>query len=171
MGNVFKAPGKWKTLMQTKDSVLRIIHKKGNIKDQLKRGYMNKKVKEEEEESKSVITKFFKITCFLAKKKWAVKNNFSDIVEFLKGIGDKEIVNFLNRAPKNSIYTSKFTIEDYNCYISDYLEDELIDNIKLTKDFSLLVDESANEADRSELSIFVCYVDLLKHCPAEEVLG
>ena len=131
---------------------------------------MNKKVKEEEE-SKSVITKFFKITRFLAKKKWAVKNNFSDIVEFLKDIGDKEIVNFLNRAPKNSTYTSKFTIEDYNCYISDYLEDELIDNIKLTKDFSLLVDEGANEAGRSELSIFVCYVDLLKHCPAEEFLG
>ena len=60
---------------------------------------MNKKVKEEEE-SESVITKFFKITCFLAKKKWAVKNNFSDIVEFLKDIGDKEIVNFLTELQK-----------------------------------------------------------------------
>ena len=70
---------------------------------------MNQKAKEEEE-NKSVITKFFKITCFLAKKKWAVKNNFSDIDEFLKDIGDKEIVNFLNKASKNTTYTSKFTV-------------------------------------------------------------
>ena len=92
---------------KTKHSVLKIIHEKGNIKDQLKRGFMNEKAKEEEE-NKSVITKFFKITYFLAKKKWAVKNNFSDIVEFLKDVGNKEIVNFLNKAPKNATYTSKF---------------------------------------------------------------
>ena len=54
-----------------------------------------------------------------------MKNNFSDIVEFVKDVGEKEIVNFLNRAMKNNIHTSKFTVEDYICYISDYLEDEL----------------------------------------------
>ena len=73
---------------KTKHSALKIIHEKGDIKDQLKRGFMNKKAKEEE--NKSVITKFF------------VKNNFSDIVEILKDIGDKEIGNFLNRAWKNA---------------------------------------------------------------------
>ena len=54
-----------------------------------------------------------------------MKNNFSDIVEFVKDVGEKETVNFLNRAMTNNIYTSKFTVEDYICYISDYLEDEL----------------------------------------------
>ena len=82
-----------------------------------------------------------------------MKNNFSDIVEFLKDVGDKEIVNFLDRARKNATYTSKFTVEDHICYISDYLEDKLLDDIKLAEDFSLLADESTNEADRSELSI------------------
>ena len=43
---------------KTKHSVLKIIHKKRNTKDQLKRGFMNKKAKEEEE-NKSVMTKFF----------------------------------------------------------------------------------------------------------------
>ena len=65
----------------------------------------------------------------MAKKKWAGKNNFSHVVEFHKDVGDKWIVNFLNRAQKNAIYTSNFTVEDYICYISDYLEEELIDNI------------------------------------------
>ena len=84
---------------KTKYSVLKIIHKKGNIKDRLKRGFMNKKANEEEE-NKSVITKFFKITYFLSKKKWTVKNNFSDIVGFLKDVRDKEIVNFFKKAWK-----------------------------------------------------------------------
>ena len=84
---------------KTKYSVLKIIHKKGNMKDRLKRRFMNKKTNEEEE-NKSVITKFFKITYFLSKKKWAVKNNFSDIVGFLKDVRDKEIVNFLKKAWK-----------------------------------------------------------------------
>ena len=134
---------------KSKYSVLKIIHKKGNIKDQLKRGFMNKKANNEEE-NESVT---------------------ADFVEFLKDVGDKEIVNFLNRARKNATHKSKFTVEDYICYISDYLEGKLIDDITLTEDFSLLADESTNEADRSELLIFVHYVDLLKHCPVEKILG
>ena len=86
-----------------------------------------------------------------------MKNNFSDIVEFLKDVGDNEIVNFLIRAPKNTTYTCKFTVEDYICYISDYLEDELTDDLKLAEDFFLLTDESTNETDGSELSIFAHY--------------
>ena len=98
------------------------------MKDQLKTGFLNKNAKEEKE-NKSVITKFFKISYFLTKEKWAVKNNFSDIVEFLKDVRDKEIVNFLTRAPQNAKYTCKFTVEDYNCFISDYLENELITSL------------------------------------------
>ena len=108
--------------------LLAVAHKKRNMKDQLKTGFMNKNAKEEKE-NKSVITKFFKISYFLTKEKWAVKNNFSDIVEFLKDVRDKEIVNFLTRAPQNAKYTSKFTVEDYNCFISDYLEGELITSL------------------------------------------
>ena len=108
--------------------LLAVAHKKRNMKDQLKTGFMNKNAKEEKE-NKSVITKFFKISYFLTKEKWAVKNNFSDIVEFLKDVRDKEIVNFLTRAPQNAKYTSKFTVKDYNCFISDYLDDELITSL------------------------------------------
>ena len=87
-----------------------------------------------------------------------MKNNFSDIAEFLREVRDKEIVNFLNRAPKYAKYTSKFTVEDYTCY-TDYREDELIDKIKQAEHFSLLADDITDEADRSELSISACYVD------------
>ena len=108
--------------------LLAVAHKKRNMKHQLKTGFMNKNAKEEKE-NQSVITKFFKISYFLTKEKWAVKNNFSDIVEFLKDVRDKEIVNFLTRAPQNAKYTSKFTVKDYNCFISDYLDDELITSL------------------------------------------
>ena len=45
-------------LTQTK---LNTVHKKGNIKDQFKGGFINKKTKEKDE-NKLVKTKFFKIT-------------------------------------------------------------------------------------------------------------
>ena len=64
-----------------------------------------------------------------------------------------------------------FTVEDYICYISDHFEDELIDDIKLAEGCPLLADESTNKADRSELSVFVRYLDPLKHCPVEKFLG
>ena len=93
-----------------------------------------------------------------------MKNNFSDIVEFLKGIGEKEIVNLLNRAQKNTTYTSKLQLIISATLV--IILSELIDNIKLAKDFSLLVDESTNEAYRSKLLIFVCYVDPPKALPS-----
>ena len=45
--------------------LLAVVHEKRNIKDRLKREFMNKKAKEEEE-NKSVITKFLKITYFFS---------------------------------------------------------------------------------------------------------
>ena len=86
---------------------------------------MNKKAKGAEE-NKAVITKFFKITYFLAKKEWAVKNNFSDIIEFLKGIGEKEIVNSLNRAQKNTTYALKLQLKIISATLVIILS-ELID--------------------------------------------
>ena len=72
---------------------------------------------------------------------------------------------------ENATYTSKFTVEDYICYVSGYLEDGLLDDIQLAEDFSILADENTDEADMSELSIILHYVDLQKHCPLEKVLG
>ena len=94
-----------------------------------------------------------------------MKSNFSDIVEFLKDVGEKEIINFLNRAQKNTTYTSKLQLKIISATLVIILS-ELIDNIKLAKDFSLLVDESTNEAYRSKLLIFVCYVNPPKALPS-----
>ena len=39
---------------------------------------------------------------FLAKKKWAVKNNFEETIEYLANLGDDDIFQHINNAPKNS---------------------------------------------------------------------
>ena len=36
--------------------------------------------------------KVFKTTYFIARKKWAVQENFADIIDFLKDIDDEDIL-------------------------------------------------------------------------------
>ena len=39
--------------------------------------------------------KVFKTTYFIAKEKWAGRENFADIIDFLKHIGDEDILKHL----------------------------------------------------------------------------
>ena len=41
--------------------------------------------------NRHIIKKFLTATCFLAQKKWAVRENFSDAVDFLRDLGDQAI--------------------------------------------------------------------------------
>ena len=38
-----------------------------------------------------MIKKFFKNANFLAQKKWAVHENFQDVIEFIKDLGDEDL--------------------------------------------------------------------------------
>ena len=51
-----------------------------------------RKVKKKREPTRQVIKKFFRKTYFIARKKWAVREKFSDIIDLLKSIGDENII-------------------------------------------------------------------------------
>ena len=55
--------------------------------------------------------------------------------------------------------------------LRDFFDDELITDLKLTLDFTILADESTDEADRVQLAIFVRYIDVTTHLPIEKCLG
>ena len=61
--------------------------------------------------NRRLIGKFIKTTYFLTRKKWAVKSNFKDVIDFLDDIGDPDIKHPLRNAPQNSTYTSTFAVE------------------------------------------------------------
>ena len=105
------------------------------------------------------------------KKKWALRENFTDIVDFIKELGYEDIIKHLNDCSSRATYTSKTSAEEFVQCISDYLEDGFKDRLLAASEFSLMTDETTDISDRAELSIFVRYVDSDTHKISEEFLG
>ena len=63
---------------------------KGNVVRQMNKGVETKTIKDIER-NRRLIKKFIKTIYFLAKKKWAVKNNFEEVLKFIADIGDEDI--------------------------------------------------------------------------------
>ena len=51
------------------------------------KGAENKTAKEKQD-SRKLVKKIIKTVYFVARKKWAVKNNYTDVLQFLVDIGD-----------------------------------------------------------------------------------
>ena len=55
--------------------------------------------------------------------------------------------------------------------IGDFLHDQNVTDLQLSGDFTLLGDESTDEADRSQLYVFARYVDVCSNLRVEKFLG
>ena len=73
--------------------------------------------------NQSLIKKLIKTIYFVAKKKWAVKNNFEETVEYLANLGVEDIFQNISNAPKNSTYISTFSVDQFLKAIGDFLSD------------------------------------------------
>ena len=51
--------------------------------------------------NQNLIKKFIKTIYFLAKKKWAVKHNFEETIEYLANLRVDDIFQHINNPPKN----------------------------------------------------------------------
>ena len=138
----------------------------GNIKAQMTKSSQISNT-EKCSRNRRVIAKLFKTVYFMARKKWAIKNNFEDLIMFIKDMGDQDLVYHFNQAAKNATYISHFTIDEFLKIISDYLEQKLMIDLSLSSDFALLSDESCDEANRAQFSIFVRYIDTATNSPKE----
>ena len=118
--------------------------------------------------NRCIIKKFLKTTYFIARRKWAVRENFSDFIDFLCDLGDEEINQHLRECSSRATYTSKNTADEFLKILSDYLESGFKDRLVAASDFSLMTDETTDISDRAELSIFVRYVDSDVHEIKEE---
>ena len=140
---------------------------KGDIVRQISKGAKSKTAKEIMN-NRNLIKKFIKMIYFLAKKKWAVKNNFEETIEYLANLGVDVIFQHINNAPENSTYISTFSAEQFLKAVGDFL---IITDLIATGDFTILADESTDKADHSQMSIFVRFVDAFDNKPVERFLG
>ena len=98
---------------------------------------------------------------FLAKKKWAVKNNSEETIKYLANLGVDDIFQHINNAPKNSTYISTFSAEQFLKAVGDFLSDQIMSDLIAAVDFMILADESTDKADRSQMSVFLVLLTLL----------
>ena len=99
--------------------------------------------------------KFFETTYVIARKKWAPQENFADLIDFLKNIGDEDILKHLVECSLRSSYVSETSCDEFLSCVSDYLENKMTNRLIAAEDFRLLTDESADIWSHVESSIFV----------------
>ena len=118
-----------------------------------------------------MIKHFIKTIYFLAKKKWAVKNNFEETIEYLANLGVDDILQHINNSPKNCIYISTFSAEQFLKAVGDFLSGQTRTDLIAAGNVMILADESTDEADRLQMSIFVRFVDAFDKKSVERFLG
>lgn len=92
-------------------------------------------------------------------KKWALRENFEDIVALLQDFRDEEINAHLEERSQRATYTSVKTVDRCLKCLSSQSENGSLTRLINAVDFSVLADESFDMADRTELRIFVRYVN------------
>jgi hypothetical protein len=108
------------------------------------------------------LEKLLRITVFMVKKHWAHIQNYGDFVNFIgKDLEDLVLSEYLKLAGnhKNATYLSKFTVKKFVQLIGDFIEKETIETIKRCEHFTILLDESTDDANRSELALIARIVD------------
>ena len=77
---------------------LKIMLSKGNVVRQLTKA-MENKTEKDRRKNRTLMKKILKTIYFLAKQKWAVKNNFEDMINFLSNISVEDNKLHTENAP------------------------------------------------------------------------
>ena len=114
------ASTKHKTALQKRLEVRRVLAK-GNVYKQAVRGSQIVKAKRRLQ-NRSVIKKIMKTVYFIARKKWAVRENFADVIDLVCELGNEDINIHLQEASKRAMYTSVRSVDSFVKTLSDNLE-------------------------------------------------
>ena len=93
------------------------------------------------------------------------------MINFLSDIGVEDIKLHTENAPQNAIYTSTTTAEQFLKAIGDYLNKQIVTDVPAAEEFSVLADESMDEGDRSQMAVFIHFVNVTSHNVQEGFLG
>ena len=132
--------------------------KKGKVISQITTSLKNSTI-ETRERNRRVLKKCFSTVYFMARKKWAVKQNFEDLMIHISDTGDTDLQIHFQVMAKNASYMSKFTVDEIVKLISDKIEPNFLRDLLTANDFSILSDESFEEAGRAQLAVFVRFID------------
>ena len=99
-----------------------------------------------------------KITVFIVRKHWAHTASYEDLVRFVgNDLGDSVLKEYLTLTDshKNATYITANRVKQFIKIISEWMKKNTVNELKTCNEFTLLLDESTDEANRSELSLIV----------------
>ena len=105
-----------------------------------------------------MIIELLKITVFIVRKHWAHTTSYEDLVRFIgNDLGDSvhKVYLALADSHKNATYITANTVKQFIKIISEWMKKNTVNELKTCNEFTLLLDESTDEANRSELSLIV----------------
>ena len=99
-----------------------------------------------------------KITIFIVRKHWAHTTSYEYLVHFIgNDLGDSVLKEYLTLTDshKNATYITANRVKQFIKIISEWMKKNTVNELKTCNEFTLLLDESTDEANRSELSLIV----------------
>ena len=143
---------------------------KGNILFQLHKGAENQ-TEYECKQNRELIKKLIITAYFLVKNNMAVKQSFKKFVKFIAlDFEEKLFSMYLSNSSKNVTYCTSNSVEEYLKVLGEFLDENLIKDILAMGDVTVLKDESIDDANRSQMLLFVRYVDARTNFPVEKFM-
>jgi hypothetical protein len=117
------------------------------------------------ERNRRYIKKLFQSCLFLCEKNWA-QSNMEDLVKFMGRTCDADIKSVL--AEDSITYLSSTSVSDIIKVLSNFFEQKTLTQLR-EENFTLLADESTDQSNRTQLSVFARWIT--PHGPREDYLG
>lgn len=128
---------------------------RGSIKTQISSRTQNSEI-ERVNCNRKLLVKLIKTVHFMCMKKWAVKNNFFDLIKHIRN---------------NATYISKFTEDQIVKICSEFIQEKFLINLVSVGEFAIFTDESTDKVGRAQLGTYVCCVDTIAYNPKEECVA
>jgi hypothetical protein len=110
------------------------------------------------ERNRSVLKKLFQICYFIIRKKWA-QANFEEVVRFVASLGVDDLKEHLENCPSFATYLSSTTVTELINILGEFIEIKLLRDLRSCDFYTLMADESTDDANREQLSVYAKYVD------------
>ena len=116
------------------------------------------KEESEVERNRAYIGTLITSTLFIVRKRWAL-DSMNDFISIVDELEWPSVTQYLTRNPANR-YTSSTSVTDILDCINSYFESSLLEQVRKCDYFSLLADESSDEANRTQFAILIrCQVN------------
>lgn len=101
----------------------------------------------------------------------AVKQSLKKFVKFIALDFEEKLFSMhLSNSSKNVTYCTSNSVEEYLKVFGEFLDENLIKDILAMGDVTVLKDESTDDPNRSQMSLFVRYVDAGTNFPVEKFM-